>query len=1043
MRRVAVSFCLILFASPFAKAATLPPNFQETTVFSGLVYPTVVRFAADGRVFVAEKSGLIKVFASLTATVPTIAADLRPQVHDFWDRGLLGMALDPAFPTRPYIYVLYTLDKNPGDPSATVPTWGDGCPNPPGATGSGCPVLGRVSRIDLSAPWPAQATEQVLLEEFGQQYPSHSVGGLAFGSDGALYVTAGEGANFLAVDYGQFGGNAGAGPGQNVPVNPLGDPPGGIGVGGLSPTARGGALRAQSLRRPAGEPISLDGALLRLDPETGAARFDNPLVGAPDPNARRIVAYGFRNPFRFALRPGTSEVWIGDVGWSGFEEINRVDPSFGVVPNLGWPCYEGAGPQPAYQAAGLNSCALLYLQNSAQAPQFAYDYLASVVPGDGCPAGTSSISGLAFYTSGSYPGTYHGALFFTDWARRCIWAMLPDGTGTPSAASIVPFATGLEGGSVNLEIGPDGDIFYVDFDLGRIQRVRYFGGNQPPIVRMTATPPSGTSPLSVQFDASASSDPENGDLTFAWDLDGDGELDDSTLPNPTWIFTTSGPHIVRIRATDSQGAFTNAQKTIFADNNPPVAVITSPSSSLLWKVGQPIAFGGTGTDPEEGVLPPSVFRWTLQMHHCPSGCHVHVIQSWSGICGRKLRCARPRVPVVAGADLDGDRRGGPERHRVRRSPTADGHAQSRIQSSWTDTFRWQRSADGTVLADRDCRFEHHDWCAVTAGHRRSVRWPSAPGPMAERRATWLSRPSCRRRWWRPIARSPIWCSARRTLSAAVTERGRIVVTATVGNAGPASANAVQLNAVLPLGTTLVSTSPANVCSLSGPLVTCGLGNLAPAASSNISLTLRPSKVGPWVAGVAVTSTNVDPSFLNNAIALAATVAPLGDLNSDGKEDLIWQNNVSGAVAIWHMNGTSIGSGGALTPDRGPDTNWRLAGLGDVNNDGKPDLFWWNQLTGVSEIWVMNGVTRTALVSLPTVADTNWRMVGIGDFSGDGWSDVLWRHRVSGGIALVTTGWHESHEPGHASGSFRSVLADCRYQRPQCRREGRHHLASDH
>ena len=73
----------------------LPPGFQQSTVFTGLTQPTVVRFASDGRVFVAEKSGLIKVFASLTATTPTVFADLRPQVYGAYDHGLLGMALDP------------------------------------------------------------------------------------------------------------------------------------------------------------------------------------------------------------------------------------------------------------------------------------------------------------------------------------------------------------------------------------------------------------------------------------------------------------------------------------------------------------------------------------------------------------------------------------------------------------------------------------------------------------------------------------------------------------------------------------------------------------------------------------------------------------------------------------------------------------------------------------------------------------------------------------------------------------------------------------
>ena len=65
------------------------PGFSDSVVFSGLTEPTAVRFSPDGRVFVAEKSGLIKVFDSLKDTTPTVFADLRTEVHNFWDRGLL------------------------------------------------------------------------------------------------------------------------------------------------------------------------------------------------------------------------------------------------------------------------------------------------------------------------------------------------------------------------------------------------------------------------------------------------------------------------------------------------------------------------------------------------------------------------------------------------------------------------------------------------------------------------------------------------------------------------------------------------------------------------------------------------------------------------------------------------------------------------------------------------------------------------------------------------------------------------------------------
>ena len=156
----------------------------------------MVQFASDGRVFVAEKSGLIKVFDNLEDSTPTIFADLRTNVHNFWDRGLLGMALHPNFPTTPYVYVLYTYDAVIG---GTSPRWGsvggtsDGCPSPPGATVNGCVVSGRLSRLTANGNIAA-GPEEPLINDWYQQFPSHSIGTIAFGADGALYATGGDGA---------------------------------------------------------------------------------------------------------------------------------------------------------------------------------------------------------------------------------------------------------------------------------------------------------------------------------------------------------------------------------------------------------------------------------------------------------------------------------------------------------------------------------------------------------------------------------------------------------------------------------------------------------------------------------------------------------------------------------------------------------------------------------------------------------------------------------------------------------------------------------
>ena len=88
-----------------ASAVVLPAGFTQTTVWSGLGNPTVIRFAPDGKVFVASKSGIINVFDNLQDPSPTQFVDLRNNVHDYWDRGLLGHGAGPAVHDGPAVRV--------------------------------------------------------------------------------------------------------------------------------------------------------------------------------------------------------------------------------------------------------------------------------------------------------------------------------------------------------------------------------------------------------------------------------------------------------------------------------------------------------------------------------------------------------------------------------------------------------------------------------------------------------------------------------------------------------------------------------------------------------------------------------------------------------------------------------------------------------------------------------------------------------------------------------------------------------------------------
>jgi glucose/arabinose dehydrogenase/PKD repeat protein len=611
-----VALATVLAVSSFvgprsASAVVLPSGFQEQIVFSGLSSPVDLEFAPDGRVFVAEKGGRIKVFDDLADTSPAVFADLSANVHNQWDRGLLGMTLAPDFPANPYVYVLYTYDAPPG---RTAPVWNDVCTN---ANDGRCVVTGRLSRLQAAGN-AMTGSEQVLLHDWCQQFPSHSIGDIAFGADGMLYVAAGDGASFSAVDYGQLPSGA--------PTNPCADP-----------ANEGGALRSQDIRT-AGDETQLDGTLLRLDPATGAAAAGNPNIGSADPDTRRIVANGLRNPYRITMRPGTSEAWISDTGWNAWEEVNRVvDPTAGVT-NFGWPCWEGNARQSGYDSANLPICETLYTAPAGThtTPFVAWSHSSKLVAGEACPTGSSSSTGVAFYPTagGPYPAAYNGAVFFADYSRRCIWASLPSTPGgLPDPANLRTFVSDAAA-PVDLEVGPGGELYYADLG-GTIRRVRYFPGNQPPSAVIEASPTQGPSPLTVTFNGTGSTDPDPADegrLRYAWDFTDDG-VTDSTSPTATFTYTTTGSYTARLTVTDTLNATGTSTIAITPGNEAPTAVLDTPVAGTTWKVGDTIAFSGHATDPQQGALPASRLDWDLVMHHCsaPENCHEHAIRSWTGV----------------------------------------------------------------------------------------------------------------------------------------------------------------------------------------------------------------------------------------------------------------------------------------------------------------------------------------------------------------------------------------------------------------------------
>jgi uncharacterized repeat protein (TIGR01451 family) len=893
------------------------PGFSQSVVFSGLTNPTTVRFLPDGSVLVAEKSGLIKLFPDIHTDAFTVVADLRTKVHNFWDRGLLGLEIDPDFANNHYVYVTYANDAPIG---GTPPVWGPGdgtsdpCPTPPGATTDGCVISGHLSRLTaVGSDWTA--SEEVFIEDWCQQFPSHSMGAIAFGADGMLYMSAGEGASFTNQDWGQFGGTLGTPP--VTPANPCGDPPFPVGTPQTKPTAEGGSLRSQSPRRTAGEPRVLSGSVLRLDPATGLAAPGNPLGGSSDLDEQRIIGYGFRNPFRMIVKPATNEIWVADVGSSSYEEIDRI-PDITTARNYGWPCFEG----PTGYFTGLTICPL---QSQTIQPFFTYNHANSVVPGDGCPVGSSSIAGMAFYEGGSnYPSNYANALFFSDYSRRCLWVMFPGAGGDPDPSQRAAFASSANG-PVDLRIGPDGNLYYVDFDGGHLMRVEYGLS----AVAVATSPTSGPAPLTVSFDGTGSQPAQPGDtLTYAWDLDGDGNFNDSSSPTPSWTYMTTGTFEVRLQVTDQRGG------SAISDPIPidvgailPVPTILTPPSTLTWKVGDVVSFSGSATDPQDGQLDPSALDWSIIIHHCPSNCHTHLYETFDGVASGSFPAPDHEYPSYLEIQLT--------------ATDSDGNSAStsvNIQPQTVD-LSMQSAPAGLQLTAGTTTAAAPYVKTVIVNSQTSLDAPSPQGtfPIVWEWASWSDGGAQSHTITAPA--NPITLTAtyqnRADLSiqmeapGGVCEGQNITYVLTVANAGLSRATSVTMHDTLPSGATLVSASGSGWTCGGSPVVTCSLPTLDIGEAPPITIVVTPQAGSGSATNTATVNSSLADANPGNNTATATTVigastAPPITVASwvvvDATGIAASVPFHSGSTYSWTLTGGTITSGqgtSAITFDAGP------------------------------------------------------------------------------------------------------------------------------
>jgi glucose/arabinose dehydrogenase len=344
----AVGTLLALAISPAQGA--VPNGFTQSQVASGLAGPMDMEFAPDGRLFVAEEAGKVRIVKP-NGTLATFL-DISSKVDIAGERGLMGVTFDPNFATNHFVYLYYTR-------KATATT----------------PVHNRVVRVTASGDSAVAGSEVLVFRLNNQSAQIHQGGALDFGNDGKLYLSTGDNA---------------------TPGN------------------------AQS-------PGNLFGKVLRINKD-GTIPTNNPFYATASGNNRAIWALGLRNPFKFAIKPGTSTIFINDVGEDTWEEINQG----AAGANYGWPIYEGPESDAKYIP-----------------PIFAYGHGSTNTTG-------CSITGGAFYNPATvqFPSGYVGDYFFADFCNG--WIRRYD----PATDKAMGFATGL-GSIVDLDVNKDGSLYYL------------------------------------------------------------------------------------------------------------------------------------------------------------------------------------------------------------------------------------------------------------------------------------------------------------------------------------------------------------------------------------------------------------------------------------------------------------------------------------------------------------------------------------------------------------------------------------------------------
>lgn len=622
--------CLIIFLfsiiglGSVVSQAEVPEGFVVEWYSKDWDKPIDIDFDTEGTMYVSEKEGSVWIIKD-DEKLDQPLIDIKDEVGNWGDQGLLSFTLDPNFKTNGFIYLYYVVDRyhlfNSHLPEYNALRdwyWG--------------PTIVRVTRyqVDDSGQKADLSSRFVLIGDSMDNgvpslYTSHTGGSLEFGDDGTLLVSTGDGSTWKKP----YGGN---GPPfhEEYVEHGLRDKI-------IRPEEEIGGFRSQLLN-------NRNGKVLRIDPMTGQGISSNPYFDETNPSSAKsqVYAMGFRNLYRMKLKKGSGStdpedalpgvIYGIDVGAAHWEELNIIKTPGG---NYGWPLFEGTDVMPEFTAyETVNSDVQINTEECGNIQYRFKDLIQSPIKkfpfnnfDDLCgnpediakithvmippaigfahgPAGGgfwvpvydgkgalgrikigdpgTGVYGKSFgmfgqcgivgglYKSEVYPEQYRNKLFVGDYNQG--WIKYVETDLNDKVLGIGDFFQDTIA-MTHIEMNPfDGALYFIDYPNG-IKRITY-GQNSKPVSNPKADILYGVSPLTVQFDGSKSYDPNGDPITFNWDF-GNGQT--SSERNPSHVFSSEGLTSINVdlTVTDADGLLSTESLLVSLNNTPPTVNITS------------------------------------------------------------------------------------------------------------------------------------------------------------------------------------------------------------------------------------------------------------------------------------------------------------------------------------------------------------------------------------------------------------------------------------------------------------------------------------